>query len=128
MEPLLHDTPTEILKYVLGQFSKILPNDPRARRLFVTTGSLKKVQEIPADPGSTLMEYILCVNSCFPEEIVRFYSPGYPDTLLQKVEQYTPTVCVMDVGRIKDSVMDNDDDQDIQSKVASNCVTDEYIN
>ncbi|XP_029680862.1 sperm-associated antigen 6-like isoform X1 [Formica exsecta] len=90
LEPLLHDVPLNILKYVLGQFSKILPNDAKARRLFVTSGGLKKVQEIQAEPGTTLSEYITIINCCFPEEIVRYYSPGYPDSLLEAVEQYQP--------------------------------------
>ncbi|XP_031833082.1 sperm-associated antigen 6 isoform X3 [Nomia melanderi] len=90
LEPLIHDAPPNILKYVLGQYSKILPNDARARRLFVTSGGLKKVQEIQAEPGSTLSEYIQIINCCFPEEIVRYYSPGYPDSLLEAVELYQP--------------------------------------
>lgn len=51
--------------------TQILPNDPRSRRLFVTSGGLKKVQEIQAEPGSKLAEYIKIINCCFPEEIVR---------------------------------------------------------
>lgn len=90
LEPLVTRAPPEILKYVLGQYSKILPEDPRARRLFVTSGALKKVQEIEATPGSTLMEYVQIINACFPEEIVRYYSPGYPENILDKVEQYSP--------------------------------------
>ncbi|XP_023030020.2 uncharacterized protein [Leptinotarsa decemlineata] len=90
LEPLLYTAPSSILKYVLGQYSKVLPQDPKARRLFVTTGGLKKVQMIDAQPGTTLYEYITVINSCFPEEIVRYYSPGYPETLLDKVEQYSP--------------------------------------
>ncbi|XP_043599003.1 sperm-associated antigen 6-like isoform X3 [Bombus pyrosoma] len=77
LESLLHDSPPNILKYVLGQFSKILPHDPRARRLFVTSGGLKKVQEIQADPGSTLLEYIQIINCCFPDEIVRLCFISY---------------------------------------------------
>ncbi|XP_018335168.1 sperm-associated antigen 6-like [Agrilus planipennis] len=95
LEPLLYNAPPDILKYILGQYSKVLPNDPQARRLFVTTGGLKRVQEIEAEPGSTLMEYITIVNACFPDEIVRFYSPGYPDTLLDQVEQYSPQVVIL---------------------------------
>ncbi|XP_024946711.1 sperm-associated antigen 6 isoform X2 [Cephus cinctus] len=90
LEPLLHDAPPDILKYVVGQYSKILPNDARIRRLFVTTGGLRKVQEIQTELGSTLSEYISVINCCFPEEIVRYYSPGYPDSLLEAVEQYQP--------------------------------------
>ncbi|KAG5305849.1 SPAG6 protein, partial [Pseudoatta argentina] len=90
LESLLNDVPPIILKYVLGQFSKILPNDTRARKLFVTSGALRKIQKIQAEPGTTLLEYITIINCCFPEEIVRYYSPGYPDSLLEAVEQYQP--------------------------------------
>lgn len=92
LEPLIHKAPPEILKYILGQYSKILPEDPGARRMFVMSGALKKVQELEATPGSTLMEYIQIINACFPEEIVRYYSPGYPETILDKVEQYSPNL------------------------------------
>ena len=44
LEPLLHTAPPHILKHVVGQFSKVLPHDPKARRLFVTSGGLKKVR------------------------------------------------------------------------------------
>jgi hypothetical protein len=40
---LLHDAPPNILKHVVAQFSKVLPHDSKARRLFVTSGGLKKV-------------------------------------------------------------------------------------
>jgi hypothetical protein len=43
LEPLLHSAPPNILKHVVGQFAKVLPHDPKARRLFVTSGGLKKV-------------------------------------------------------------------------------------
>ncbi|PSN52093.1 Sperm-associated antigen 6 [Blattella germanica] len=72
LEPLLDKAPPNVMKYVVGQFSKILPNDPKARRLFVTSGGLQKLQEIRAEPGTTLMEYITIINCCFPEELVRY--------------------------------------------------------
>lgn len=100
IESLVQDAPPEILKYVLGQYARILPYDPIERRLFVTTGGLRKIQEISAEPGSRLLEYILCINRCFPEEIVKFSSPGYPETLLDKVEQYKPAACVPEMNRI----------------------------
>uniref|UniRef100_A0AAZ3QDC5 Sperm-associated antigen 6 n=1 Tax=Oncorhynchus tshawytscha TaxID=74940 RepID=A0AAZ3QDC5_ONCTS len=90
LEPLLYEAPSNILKHVVCQFSKVLPHDSKARRLFVTSGGLKKVQEIKADPGSALQEYINTINSCYPEEIVRYYSPGYSETLLERVEKYQP--------------------------------------
>ncbi|KAF4023183.1 hypothetical protein G4228_015429 [Cervus hanglu yarkandensis] len=90
LEPFLYDAPPNILKHVVGQFSKVLPHDSKARRLFVTSGGLKKVQEIKAEPGSLLQEYINSINNCYPEEIVRYYSPGYSETLLQRVDSYQP--------------------------------------
>lgn len=85
---------TDFLLYLKAIISvlQVLPHDPQARRLFVTSGGLKKVQEIEATPGTTLYEYISLVNMCFPDEIVRYYSPGYPETLLEKVEQYSPQI------------------------------------
>ncbi|XP_075443673.1 sperm-associated antigen 6 isoform X2 [Ascaphus truei] len=92
LEPLLHDAPPNILKHVVGQFSKVLPHDSKARRLFVTSGGLKKIQEITTDPGSPLQEYIDTINNCYPEEIVRYYSPGYSQALLERVDHYQPVI------------------------------------
>ena len=70
----------------------VLPNNAKARKLFVTTGGLKKVQEIKADPTSQLAEYITIINNSFPPEIVKYYSPGYSETLLNRIEGYEPPV------------------------------------
>jgi len=91
LEPLLETAPPEILKHVVGQFSKVLPHDPKARRLFVTSGGLKRIQEIECEEGSVLQEYIHAINGCYPEEIVKYYSPGYSEQLLERVEQYQPS-------------------------------------
>ena len=68
-----------------------MPNDPSARRLFVTSGGLKKIQELKPEPGSALKEHINNINACFPEEIVRYYTPGYSEQLLQRVDTYKPS-------------------------------------
>eukprot|EP00066_Takifugu_rubripes_P004508 XP_003967918.1 PREDICTED: sperm-associated antigen 6 [Takifugu rubripes] len=86
LEPLLYAAPNNILKHVLCQFSKVLPHDSKARRLFVTNGGLKRVQEIKADPGSLLQENINNVNGCFSEEMIRYYTPGYASVLLEQME------------------------------------------
>ena len=39
--------------------------------------------------GSKLAEYIRAINECYPEEIVRYYSPGYSAALLEKIDQYS---------------------------------------
>ena len=123
LEPLLQlSTPPSIFKYVIAQFAKVLPNDVAARRSFVTTGALQRVQEFSyalkraaasasaeaaaqqgpppsateADPSShdsgvKINESIKAVNDCFPEEIVKYYSPGYSSTLLEKIDGFGKT-------------------------------------
>lgn len=90
LEALIADAPPEILQHVVAQFAKVLPNDTKARKLFVTSGGLKKVQEIKAEEGSQLAESIRIINSSFPPEIVQFYSPGYSKTLLNRIEEFEP--------------------------------------
>lgn len=51
---------------------EVLPRDSKSRRLFVTNGGLKRVQELKADPGSVLQEHIDTINGCFSEEMVRW--------------------------------------------------------
>jgi hypothetical protein len=97
LEPLLQSSlPTNVLKYVIGQFAKILPHDVTSRRAFVTCGGLQRVQDIAAIQnqanalvGTKLGEHIRSINECYPEEIVRYYSPGYSNTLLDKIEEYS---------------------------------------
>lgn len=104
LDPLLSmKTPVNILKYVIFQLSKVLPNDIPSRRAFVTNGGLQRVQEIAAAlnasegggkggnalHGTKLGEAIRVINECYPEEIVRYYSPGYSSTLLSKIDDYT---------------------------------------
>ena len=72
LEPLLKDAPPNILKHVVSQFAKVLPHDVAARRLFVTSGSLRKIQEINAEGNTALSEHINTINNCYPEEIVKW--------------------------------------------------------
>ena len=72
----------------MAQFSKLLPRNAKARRAFVESGSLRKIQEINPEPGSNLSLHITAINKCFPEDVVKFYSPGYPEVLLERVEAY----------------------------------------
>ncbi|CAH8551431.1 unnamed protein product [Schistosoma mattheei] len=88
LEPLLQKAPPSILKHAVAQFSKVLPHDSRARRWFVASGGLKKIQELKDDNEGLLSEYINAINNCYPEEVVRYYSPGYAETLMERVEAY----------------------------------------
>lgn len=72
---------------VLAQIAKVLPNDnTTARSEFVTSGGFGRVQQLDAQSGSKLKEFVDVINSCYPEEIVKYYSPGYSQQLLEKLE------------------------------------------
>lgn len=78
--------PPEVCKFVVHQISKVLPNDPQGRHDFVATGGLAACQALDARSGSALKEYVDVIKSCYPEEIVRYYSPTYGTELLEKLE------------------------------------------
>lgn len=90
LEPLL-EASQPIQQYVLHQFAKILPNDPKARKDFVEKGHLGKIQMIKAEPGSVLRNYIQAINNVYPEEIVQYYSPNFSKTLLSKLNDVPNT-------------------------------------
>jgi len=89
LEPLL-DAPPNILKYVVQQFVKILPNNLDAKRAFVQSGGLQKLQEVGAESGSKLHDLIDEINSFYPTEIVHYYSPNYADQLIKKMDDFSP--------------------------------------
>eukprot|EP00920_Eleutheroschizon_duboscqi_P015059 GHVT01034892.1.p1 GENE.GHVT01034892.1~~GHVT01034892.1.p1 ORF type:complete len:520 (+),score=114.65 GHVT01034892.1:489-2048(+) len=92
LEPLLLDAPPDILSFVIHQYAKLLPHDLAARRLFVQSGCLQKVLELKnVEPGSQLQQHIDEINALYPPEIVNYYSPGYSDDLMKRLEEYAPS-------------------------------------
>eukprot|EP00054_Salpingoeca_dolichothecata_P020332 m.128032 g.128032 ORF g.128032 m.128032 type:complete len:511 (+) comp23575_c0_seq1:33-1565(+) len=89
LEPLLSTSAMEILETVVAQFAKVLPHDAKARRAFVSSGGLKKVQEIQ-DRSEPLEESIQTINGCYPPEIIAFYSPKFESQILDRVDDYQP--------------------------------------
>jgi 3-methyladenine DNA glycosylase AlkD len=85
LNPLLHEkAPQNILKYVVKQYAKVLPNDVEAKKKFAEGRGLAKLQLIQTDDNE-LMETIKLINTCYPEEVVKYYSPGYDKELLGKI-------------------------------------------
>merc|ERR1711959_548072 len=85
LEPLISEAPPQILKYVLQQFSKVLPNDNNgAKKQFVTSGCLKKIQQLRGD--EKIDEYVNMINGEYPPDIVEYYSPNFHTELLKKLE------------------------------------------
>lgn len=52
------------------------------------SGGFSKIQEIQAEAGSKLREYIDEINSHYPADIVNYYSPDYAKNLLGKLEDH----------------------------------------
>ena len=86
LEPLLHDAPENVLKYVVNQFAKVLPHDVAARRSFVTSGGLQKILELQPEPGSKLGDFVKAIADNYPPEIVQYYHPNYSKQLLDKLD------------------------------------------
>lgn len=88
LEALVDDAPPSIQASLVTQFAKVLPNDADARKAFVTSGTLQKLQLIAdkAEAGSRLKDSIISVNAVYPDEIVQYYTPGYRAQLLKKLD------------------------------------------
>lgn len=81
----------------MRQFSKVLPNDAAARRIFQTTGGLKKIQEIQAPAQSEVAELIALINSYYSQDVVKYYTPSAAnmnESILNRLSQYTPQVII----------------------------------
>mmetsp|Transcript_110566 Transcript_110566/g.174195 ORF Transcript_110566/g.174195 Transcript_110566/m.174195 type:complete len:509 (+) Transcript_110566:79-1605(+) len=91
LQPLLEEAPDSILKYVVQQLAKVLPLDAAARKHFVESGGLAKIQDAKADNNAKLIESIEEINNLYPQDIVHYYSAGYKDTLLKKLDDFNPT-------------------------------------
>ena len=87
LAPLLRESSAKIQKYVLAQYAAILPNDPHARRAFMQTGLLQRVQEIKASAEPKVLESIARINNCFPEDAVKFSDPLYAKELLNRLDE-----------------------------------------
>jgi hypothetical protein len=88
LEALLMSPECQPYPCIVQQFAKVLPNDPSARKSFVQSGALEKIQRVKQNCDADLVQYIDAINSCFPSELVRYYSPGYGDELLQKLDKF----------------------------------------
>lgn len=75
-----------VMKLVLEQVGKVLANDAPGRAAFVKSGGLAKVQHLAEAEGSCLKEVADVINGCYPEEIVKYYSPGYSQQLLSQLD------------------------------------------
>jgi hypothetical protein len=87
LAPLLRDSNPKVQKYVLCQYAAILPNDAAARKAFMGSGLLQRVQEIKAGAPPKVLEAIARINAAFPDEAVKFSDPAYARELLARLEE-----------------------------------------
>lgn len=74
------------MKMVLDQLGRVLANDASGRATFVHSGGLAAAQHLAEAAGGELKEAIDIINSSYPEEVVRHFSPAYSKQLLQKLD------------------------------------------
>ncbi|KXS20492.1 ARM repeat-containing protein [Gonapodya prolifera JEL478] len=108
--------PPHILAPTYRQIAKILAKDPAARREMASCGALEAAQRVlhllrpPDGPASILnsrpslpdptpavapelsllAEAVCEINACFPDEIVRYFTPGYEKDMLARLEEVRP--------------------------------------
>ena len=82
LEPLLYVAPDNILKHILNQYVKYLKTNNHELKDFVQNGGLQKLEEIrfgemvkKSHLNSILIHLINTINSYYPSEIVKYYSP-----------------------------------------------------
>ena len=89
LEPLLQVSPDKILKHILNQYIKYLKTNNTELKNFIQNGGLQKLQELRFDEKiktspirNKLLKLINIINSYYPPEIVKYYTPE------DKVEEY----------------------------------------
>jgi hypothetical protein len=87
LAPLVRDANPKVNKYALAQFAAILPHDAAARKAFMATGLLQRVQELKAAAPPKVVESISRINACYPDEAVRFSDPLYARELLARLDE-----------------------------------------
>jgi HEAT repeat protein len=88
LQPLIEPAQDAVQEAVLEQISKLLPKNPKARVPFFTSGGFRSVQNIRAEPGTKIREYIDAINECFPEHAAKFCAPTAEEAILQEIQSF----------------------------------------
>jgi Armadillo/beta-catenin-like repeat len=88
LDPLLQIAPEKILKHILSQYCKNLYKNTSDKKNFVQNGGLQKLQELRPKLSDPLKAKIDEINSVYPIEIVKYYSPDYATQLLNKIDNH----------------------------------------
>jgi hypothetical protein len=74
-----------VTRLVLEQLGKVVAVDAVAKAALIHSGGFSKIQEIAGQPDSRHKDLVAVVNSQYPEEVVRYYSPLYSEQLLHRL-------------------------------------------
>lgn len=85
LESLLQLAPENILKRVLMQLSKALRNNKPDLKEFMVKGGLQKMLELKKKCSDILKQKIDEISSYYPEDVVKYHSPDYCKSLLEKI-------------------------------------------
>lgn len=78
----------EMLPSILSGLAKVLACHGQARRSFIQTDCLKKLQEIKETPDIAI--HLKTIYACFPEEVLQYLSPDYVQNLLKRLDDFKP--------------------------------------
>ena len=70
----------------LGDVDTYVRKNAAARKAFMQTGLLQRVQELRLSAGPKVAESISRINAAFPTECVKFSDPSYARELVAKLE------------------------------------------
>ncbi|SCO67406.1 PF16 protein, putative [Plasmodium vivax] len=88
LEPVFLKATAKLAKYCICQFAKIIPKSPAHKKAFIKSGCLKRLQEMKNSEEAKKVEMeINAINKSFPEDVVNYYTPGYSETLIKRIDQ-----------------------------------------
>ncbi|ANQ08274.1 Uncharacterized protein PCOAH_00026450 [Plasmodium coatneyi] len=88
LEPVFLKATAKLAKYCICQFAKIIPKNPTYKKSFIKSGCLKYLQEMKnSDDAKKIEMEINTINNSFPEDIINYYTPGYSETLIKRIDQ-----------------------------------------
>lgn len=78
------NAPQNILKHVVGQLARpgMIVENSQNQREFVANRGLQTLLQVEAEPGSELREAITQITRCYSEEMIRYFDPNTPTTLM----------------------------------------------
>jgi hypothetical protein len=85
LEPLLQVASENILKHILFQIFKILKNSKEEMKGFMMSGGLSKVQELKGRISEVMKLKIDEINSIYPYDVIKYFSPEYCNSLIEKI-------------------------------------------